>query len=324
MTEGRILARAGVLLTALVIATACSAPFSVRDTAVAEPTDSEGVSFSSPQNPPPFERVASAAEAPLSSVAAPPLSRAGRLVGRRICLDPGHDWIHTPGAVARDPGGNVLFYEQDLTLAVSYKLKPLLEAEGAEVCATRDEGGSLWLQPYDFNGNGTTNRPNDAPERTQPRIDYMNAFGAELMLSIHFNGFSDPNISGAEVYYSDTGEYSQSNREYARAVLAALVDQLVTSGYQPVKRGIHSDRYKVEYRDYVRAYGYDERCSDCLRLFTLGNNPMSRQFGTWRAGALVEVLFLTNSRDVAFLTRPDALDIVAQGLAQGILHFVGE
>ncbi len=278
--------------------------------------------------PAPPEQPSLAGPGPTSAPTAPPQAapnpqQEGRLAGRRICVDPGHDAVYNPGASARDEAGRVIFDEHDLTFGVALRLRALLEAEGAEVCLTRNDQGLLQTEPYDINGNGTVTRPEDVVERVQPRIDYVNAFGAELMVSVHFNGSADRRLKGTEVYFSDVPEQGPENRRLAQALLGALVDALTRAGYPPVNRGLKSDRYKTEYLDYARFYGFDRSCADCARLLTLGNNPMLAQPGRWRAGALVEVLFLSNPDDVAFLRRADALDIIAAGLFEGILNHYG-
>ncbi len=243
----------------------------------------------------------------------------GKLKGRVICLDPGHDSIFVPGASARDERGRVIFDEHELTYAVATILGRLLESEGATVCMTRNSEGFLQIEPYDFNGNGTVTRPEDMVERAQPRIDWMNRHKPDLVLSIHFNGFGDSRVRGTEVYYSDTGPNKDSNKEFAQNVLLSLVDQLREAGFETVDRGIRSDKYKTEYLEQAHWYGFDQSCEDCKRLLTLGNNPMSPRKGSWQTGALVEVVFLSNPQDVAFLQREDALDVIAEGLLQGIL-----
>ncbi len=278
---------------------------------------------------PPEQGPGAGPEAVLASApAAPPQPapnprREGRLAGRRICLDPGHDAVYNPGASARDEFGRVIFDEHDLTFGVAVRLRALLEAEGAEVCLTRNEQGFLQREPSDINGNGTVTRPEDVVERAQPRIDFINAFGAELMVSIHFNGSTNPALKGTEVYFSDVPEQGPENRRLAQALLDGLLDALTRAGYPPVNRGLKSDRYKTEYLNYARYYGFDRSCTECTRLLTLGNNPMLAERGRWRAGALVEVLFLSNRDDVGFLRRPDALDVIADGLFGGILDYYG-
>ncbi len=269
----------------------------------------------------PLMLAAVAATTPIPLDVQPEDTPPGRLAGRRICLDPGHDLATVPGAAARDASGRVLFNEHEMTLAVGLRVRELLQEEGAEVCLTRDDAGDLQTLPYDFNGNGTTRRAEDLAEWTQPRIDWMNQAGAEIVLSIHFNGHPNPGISGTEVYYSDTGPYLDNNWALAGNVLTHLLASIKAAGYGPVDRGLHSDAYKTEYLRYAHLYGQSAACSDCRRLFTLGNNPMSAAMGTWQAGALVEVLFFSNPQDVAFLVRPDAVEVIAQGLTSGITAY---
>ncbi|HXG41543.1 MAG TPA: N-acetylmuramoyl-L-alanine amidase [Dehalococcoidia bacterium] len=221
------------------------------------------------------------------------------LPGKRICLDPGHD-ANSPGAAARDASGRVIFDEHVLTLEVAYRLKPLLEAEGFSVCVTRTPDGSPVVRPRDENGNGRV----EGWERAQAKIDYINAFGAHVLVSIHFNGISDPSVRGTEVYYSDTGPHEAGNRSLASNLLESLVAAIRSAGYQVADRGIRSDNYKP--------YG---------RLWILGHNDQLARKALWEAGALVEVLFLTNPDDVGFLQRPDALDVIARGLREGIVRY---
>lgn len=257
----------------------------------------------------------------LSALITDPEPVPGTLAGHRICLDPGHDLATVPGAAARDASGRLVYNEHDLTQQVALRVREILQAQGAEVCLTRTDDGDLQIPPYDFNGNGGTRRAEDIAEWTQPRIDWMNQFGAEIVLSIHFNGHPNPAISGTEVYYSDTGPYQDNNWSLSQSVLGHLLTAITAAGYEPVNRGLHSDAYKTDYLRYAHLYGQGPGCADCRRLFTLGSNPMSANRGAWQAGALVEVLFFSNPEDVAFLMRPDAVEVIAQGLAGGLTEY---
>ena len=150
----------------------------------------------------------------------------------------------------------------------------------------------------------------------------MNQFGAETVLSIHFNGHPNPALSGTEVYYSDTGPYEANNWALAGSVRSSLLAAVQADGYPAVDRGLHSDAYKTEYLRLAPYYGLGPNCADCRRLFTLGNNPLSLNPGTWQAGALVEVLFFSNPADVAYLQQAEAPEVIAQGLAQGIIGYL--
>lgn len=273
-----------------------------------------------------------------------PSQPASVLTGRRICIDPGHDAYWTPGATARlrgivprHPVDGVPLFEHELTLSVAYRLKALLEADGALVCVTRkprDEGGGLQVAPYDYTGDGRV-RPGiiDTPEIIQARIDWANGFGAELLVSVHFNGSEDARVRGTEVYYTDAGPRQLEGRRLAESLSSGLLSEIRAAGHVTVDRGIRSDRYQryspeetqrllANSASVIRANGSDPaNCPDCYRLVTMGNNPMSLNRGTY-VGAVVEVEFTSNPDVVEYLImRHDWFDIVARGLFNGLRSY---
>jgi len=277
----------------------------------------------------------------------PPEPPRGALAGRRICIDPGHDGYWTPGAAGRDRAGRlprhpsgISLNEHELTLAVAERLQVLLEAEGAIVCLTRRpaaEGGGLQLSPADLNEDGRVRTRGqaveDEPERIQPRIDWANQFQADVLISVHFNGLEDRTVHGTEVYYTDGGPRRGEQLRLATVVLEGLLDELRAAGFPAIDRGVKSDAYQryspEETRRLItanaaaiRANGADPaNCAACYRLFTPGNNPMSPRPGRY-LGVLVEVEFLSNPNVVeALFLRPDSLDIIARGLAEGLSRF---
>jgi N-acetylmuramoyl-L-alanine amidase len=267
------------------------------------------------------------------------------LADHRICLDPGHDsyWVAgasgrtSSGSVPRHPQAQIPLVEHELTLQVAYRLKALLEFEGSQVCVTRkpaEEGGQLAIEPYDYTGDGRV-RPvsrtvEDVPELIQPRIDSANSFRAEILVSIHFNGSEGRRLRGTEVYYTDAGPREAQGRRLAQSLLSALTAEMRRAGHATLDRGVRSDRYQrysqqetlrlfANNAAVIRANGHDPgNCPDCYRQLTLGNNPMSLHRGAY-VGALVEVEFLSNPDVVeGFILRPDSLDVIANGLLQGI------
>ena len=242
------------------------------------------------------------------------------------------------GVVPVHPTDGVPLYEHELTLSVAYRLKALLEADGASVCVTqrpREEGGGNHVEPVDYTGDGLvrTSGVEDTPERTQPRIDWANDFGAEILVSIHFNGLDDRRVRGTEVYYTDGGPREASNRLLASSLLDGTLSALRDAGFDATSRGIRSDlyqRYGAEdtrrllqnNASVIRANGYDPaNCRECMRLLTTGNNPMSVRPGNY-VSALVEVEFLSNPDVVErLIMRPDAFDVIAQGLERGVLAY---
>lgn len=96
-----------------------------------------------------------------------PAASAGNLYGKIICINPGHG--------GSDPGACGDLRESDMNLTVSLRLGQLLSERGASVVYTRTTDDHVYL----------SDRPVIA-----------NNAGADLFISIHHNGSSDPSSSG--------------------------------------------------------------------------------------------------------------------------------
>ena len=104
--------------------------------------------------------------------------------GRTIVIDPGHGGSDS-GAVG--PTG---LAEKTATLAVSKKVKSLLEASGARVVMTRETD-------VDVYGPNASDR-----QELQARVNVGEYTpGANIFVSIHCNAFSNPAAKGMETYY---------------------------------------------------------------------------------------------------------------------------
>ena len=98
---------------------------------------------------------------------ATPAAPAGDLSGKIICVNPGHG--------GSDPGACGDLRESDMNLTVALRLGQLLSERGAQVIYTRTTDVRV-------------------PLSDRPVI--ANNAGADLFISIHHNGSSDPNASG--------------------------------------------------------------------------------------------------------------------------------
>lgn len=96
-----------------------------------------------------------------------PAKPVGNLSGRVICINPGHG--------GSDPGACGPLRESDMNLTVALRLGQLLAERGAQVIYTRTTDVRV-------------------PLSDRPAI--ANNAGADLFISIHHNGSSDPNASG--------------------------------------------------------------------------------------------------------------------------------
>jgi len=136
-----------------------------------------------------------------------------------ICLDPGHNKTG-PDAGAQ---GNGLF-EQDLTLDIARRLRPLLQFNGFQVIMTRDG---------DF-ANGDNSSQNAS---LKTRCSIANVAKADLFISIHINAGGG---TGSEVYALPGGK--------AEAVAGKVLKYLISAcGW--ANRGVKTNR-----NFYVLAY----------------------------------------------------------------------
>lgn len=184
------------------------------------------------------------------------------LLGRRIALDPGHGG-RDPGCVS--PSG---LREAVLTLAVARELRPLLETAGAAVLLTRDAETD-----FAFYSHSTM----DSLERATAANDW----GADVLLSLHFNSYTSQRYRGVEVWHY--GDKSESHR-----LAAAVMGKLSELGLP--RRGTKQGNYAV------------------LREAAM-------------PAALVELGFLSNRSDEAFYRQPGSCEQAAALIWQALTEY---
>ncbi|MDU2065992.1 MAG: N-acetylmuramoyl-L-alanine amidase [Sporomusaceae bacterium] len=129
-----------------------------------------------------------------------------RLLGKKICLDPGHGG-KDPGAVG--PTGT---FEKNNTLAIALALRDKLENNGAQVLLTRD------------GDHFATVTAETTVEELRSRVSIANDNQADLFLSIHNDAFTSKEASGTTTYYYSKGDSSR----LAQCLQKKLVDRLGT------------------------------------------------------------------------------------------------
>ncbi len=135
-----------------------------------------------------------------------------------IVIDPGHGGIDGGAS-----NGDVL--EKDLNLAVSLKLRDIINNDGNTAVMTRDSDDVTLLN----NTSGKYVKKDDLLYRLSV-IDNSNA---DLFISIHMNKFDDTRYSGAQVFYSENGEES---KKLGELIQASLINNLDTGNTRAAKR----------------------------------------------------------------------------------------
>jgi len=131
-----------------------------------------------------------------------------------VVIDPGHGG-YDPGTVSPYEDG---FYEKEVTLDVSFRLKEKLEQAGVEVVMTRDSDVAL----HDYWKEDVWARPRIA-----------NAIGADFLVSIHVNAFSGKNASvynGTEIYHQGVHYGEFTSKEFAE-IMGTAVDAVTDTKY---------------------------------------------------------------------------------------------
>jgi len=129
-----------------------------------------------------------------------------RLVGKIICVDPGH------GGMDSGATGNTGSKEKDNTLAIGLLLRDRLEKNGAIVIMTRDSDKEV-----SYPGASTD-------EELSARVDAANEAGADIFVSIHNDSFANSSAAGTSTYHYGDSESSR----LAGHVQKRLVEELGT------------------------------------------------------------------------------------------------
>jgi N-acetylmuramoyl-L-alanine amidase len=198
-----------------------------------------------------------------------------------------------PVDVALDPGHSRAdvgaassgLYEYRLTLDLAQRVRERLEAAGVSVRLTREDD----LPLSELLHPGATE---DIRIEQEARI--AAGMPARMYVSLHFNA-GPVGLRGTETYYNpdrDADDWLLADA-LQRNVVAAL-------GFASLDRGVRNDLLAG------KPYGH---------FFSLRGPVPS---------ALVENLFLSNPQDAALLRDDVTLDVLADGVAQGILEYLGD
>ena len=221
-----------------------------------------------------------------------------------VVLDAGHGGVD-PGAIT--PNG---YYEKDIVLAVALKTRDRLEQTGKfRVIMTRDTDIYIPLR-----------------ERVQIAQDA----GADLFISLHADSFRDGSVSGASVFtLSNTASDKEAEELAARENKSDIIAGVSLDGYSEEINNILIDLAQRDTMNRSVAFARD-------LIPQLGKAIEMRRHPRRAAGfvvlkapdvpsVLVELGFLSNAADEAFLLGRQGQESLAQSLTNGVLgHFYGQ
>ena len=142
-----------------------------------------------------------------------------------IVIDPGHGG-NDPGKIGIN---DVL--EKDVNLAISLKLKEILEQNDCKVIMTREADQGLYQE-------GDSNKK---VADLHARCQIINDSGADAVISIHQNSFTSESSKGSQVFYQTTSGEGK--------VLAEILQEQLVSGLDPENNRVakaNSDYYMLK------------------------------------------------------------------------------
>ena len=220
---------------------------------------------------------------------------------KKVIIDPGHGG-KDPGALGRNG-----MHEKDIVLDIAQRLSRVLKEYGVQTVLTRSTDKFIPLEK---------------------RAALTENSQADLFISIHANANKSRSLSGFEVY-----SISPEVSDYKRALSSAKNDSLDMSKASLVSSSLS---LKAILWDMIYTYNRGESIQLSKDICkAIGDSVDTRIIGVKNAnycvlrGAcvpaiLVEVGFISNSKEEQFLNSPGYRQKLAEGLKAGIQNYAKE
>ena len=230
-----------------------------------------------------------------------------------VFLDAGHCGPD-PGASGTTTDGRSVD-ERSLTLPVVLDASAMLRAAGYGVVVSRTTDTSVGLLgPGDATAGALTLQGEHVD--TEARVTCANLSAAGVLLSVHFNAFSDPTARGLLTTYDDSRPFSAANLRFAQLVDTDVVDALDVAGWSVPDRGVQPDTT-------VGAPALSNEAHQYGHLLILGPAaPGWLDHPTTMPGALVEPLFLTDPAEASVAADPIGQHAIAAGITSAVEAFL--
>lgn len=237
-----------------------------------------------------------------------------------VCIDPGHGGDDR-GFQSFFTDGGPSMEEAVLVLEHAWDLEARLLQRGYEVVMTRETDAAVNLEGADVNGDGRT-AAHDAPrsdrnknlDELQARINICNESSADLLVSMHVNGYSNGNPRGYETWFTREREFGDRNAVFATLAYAHLKEQLGYIGYvlpAEDERGVLPDTTADVQKEHSLFRHF---------IMTGPEVPGVVQPSTM-PGAIVEALFVSNDGDAAVLSTAEGRNAIVTAYENAIVEY---
>lgn len=237
-----------------------------------------------------------------------------------VCVDPGHGgWDPGWERLDQDQYGPPFFQESAINLAMGLMLREELESRGIAVVMTRETGTAANVFGEDINGDGRTildSEQDGDRDELQRRINICNEANADVLISLHLNGFDDPSARGYEVLYTGEREFGEENLDLATAIYRQIGAAYEDIGFETQARGTIDD---ATLDASTHEFGSERH------LVLTGpavNNPDYSIVPSEMPGVFVEPVFISNQEDANFIVNPENQRLLVDAYADGIENFL--
>lgn len=235
-----------------------------------------------------------------------------------VCIDPGHGGWDFGRQRQQGEYDTPWLNESEINLGMAFMLRQELEARGATVVMTRMGGTAVNVFGEDVNGDGRTildSEQDGNRDELQARINICNAAGADVLVSLHLNGFDDKSARGYEVLYTGAREFGENNLDLATAIYREIGAAYNEAGFETQPRGTVDDQtLDVQ----LHEFGSEQH------LVLTGpavNNPDYSIVPSNMPGVIVEPVFITNQDDANFIVIAEHQRLLAEAYAEGIMNY---
>jgi N-acetylmuramoyl-L-alanine amidase len=308
-----------VLALALCLAAALRVSFagsSLRASPSADRPDASGAGAGSQRSQPESRAAALLNPMPVAAGTAPGTCLAfdplGGNRGRTIFVDPGHGGVDS-GTYGYTSNGDTV-YEKKLTLATGIDLLGDLRAGGYRVVISRIDD-RLVASPRADDVSGGVLTLTGLHDDTAARIACANAGHADLLISLHFDAFSDPTVGGTETIYDSARPFSAANERLAGLAQRDVLARFHALGWPVPDRGIIDDvaAGTPAFTPEGASYGH------LLELGPAAPGWLSQP--SVMPGILIEPLFLSRPSEADVAASVSGQEAIARGLTQAVDAF---
>ena len=237
-----------------------------------------------------------------------------------VCIDPGHGGSDR-GFLRFFDDGSVAMEEAMTVLEHAWDLEARLKRRGYTVVMTRQTDTEVNVEGKDINGDGRTaahdpprSDRNKTVDELQARINVCNKANADLLVSMHVNGYSTGTPRGYETWFTRERTFGDRNASFATLAYAHLKEQLANIGYRlppEEERGVLPDTTADVQKEHSLYRHFVMTGPEIPGVIVPSKMP----------GAIVEALFVSNAGDAAVLASPEGRNAIVSAYENAIVEY---